>query len=226
MLDAVLSIWRLESRPSRLGVLGGMKDKHPRVSVDRLSVGIALSAAGSLLAHLCRWNPPDAISSSSWVASVLASSGDSQDVAKSSTYMLHSTSDAARGAVAWCRRACTLTVLTAKNGEQVKPKHTLRIQGISGGCLHLLLHPALTSCPMPLSVPEGIYPSPLASWTHSKGEGQRMDPCSVPRGSADASSLHPQVIGCHASTSRCTLATSTVPLGVRAPPFLAGQSGP
>ncbi|KRX12658.1 hypothetical protein T07_5357 [Trichinella nelsoni] len=125
MLDAVLSIWRLESRPSRLGVLGGMKDKHPRVSVDRLSVGIALSAAGSLLAHLCRWNPPDAISSSSWVASVLASSGDSQDVAKSSTYMLHSTSDAARGAVAWCRRACTLTVLTAKNGEQVKPKHTL-----------------------------------------------------------------------------------------------------
>ncbi|KRY05600.1 hypothetical protein T03_9762, partial [Trichinella britovi] len=41
--------------------------------------------------------------------------------------MLHSTSDAARGAVAWCRRACTLTVLTAKNGEQVKPKHTLRL---------------------------------------------------------------------------------------------------
>ncbi|KRY87267.1 hypothetical protein T4D_12308 [Trichinella pseudospiralis] len=72
-----------------------------------------------------RWNPPDAISSSSWVASVLASAGDSQEVAKSSTYMLHSTSAAARGAVAWCRRACTLTVLTAKNGEQVKPKHTL-----------------------------------------------------------------------------------------------------
>ncbi|KRX53730.1 hypothetical protein T09_2814 [Trichinella sp. T9] len=106
MLDAVLSIWRLESRPSRLSVLGGMKDKHPRVSVDRFSVGIALSAAGSLLAHLCRWNPPDAISSSSWVASVLASSGDSQDVAKSSTYMLHSTSDAARGAVAWCLGTC------------------------------------------------------------------------------------------------------------------------
>ncbi|KRX45977.1 hypothetical protein T05_16352 [Trichinella murrelli] len=53
---------------------------------------------------------------------------------------------------------------------------------------------------MPLAVPEGIYPSPLASWTNSKGEGQRMDPCSVPRGSADASSLHPQMIGCHAST--------------------------
>ncbi|KRZ83099.1 hypothetical protein T08_13479 [Trichinella sp. T8] len=31
---------------------------------------------------------------------------------------------------------------------------------------------------MPLAVPEGIYPSPLASWTNSKGEGQRMDPCS------------------------------------------------
>ncbi|KRZ77401.1 hypothetical protein T08_4223, partial [Trichinella sp. T8] len=96
----------------------------------------------------------------------------------------------------------------------------------SNGCLHLLLHPALASYHMPLAVPEGIYPSPLASWTNSKGEGQRMDPCSVPRGSADASSLHLQVIGCHASTSRCTLATSTVPLGVRAPPFLAGQSGP
>ncbi|KRX32019.1 hypothetical protein T09_9135, partial [Trichinella sp. T9] len=89
MLDAVLSIWRLESPPSRLSVLRGMKDKwslersqlipkvfqrQSRVSVDRLSVGIALSAAGSLLTHLCRWNPPDAISSSSWVASVLASS--------------------------------------------------------------------------------------------------------------------------------------------------------
>ncbi|KRZ03460.1 hypothetical protein T4B_3858 [Trichinella pseudospiralis] len=37
----------------------------------------------------------------------------------------NTTSAAARGAVAWCRRACTLTVLTAKNGGQVKPKHTL-----------------------------------------------------------------------------------------------------
>ncbi|KRX70548.1 hypothetical protein T06_10654 [Trichinella sp. T6] len=106
---------------------GSVFQRHPRVSVDRLSVEIALSATGLLLAHLCRWNPPDAISSSSWVASVLASSGDSQDVAKSSTYILHSTSDAARGTVAWCRRACTLTVLTAKNGEQVKSKHTLRL---------------------------------------------------------------------------------------------------
>ncbi|KRY99300.1 hypothetical protein T4C_11583 [Trichinella pseudospiralis] len=46
---------------------------------------------------------------------------------------------------------------------------------------------------MPLAVPEEIYPSPLTSWTHSKVEGQRMDPCSVPRGSADALSLHPPV---------------------------------
>ncbi|KRY80587.1 hypothetical protein T4D_6662 [Trichinella pseudospiralis] len=66
----------------------------------------------------------------------------------------------------------------------------------------------------------------ITTWTHSKVEGQRMDPCSVPRGSADASSLHPPVIGCHALTSRCTLATSTLPSGVRALPFLASQSGP
>ncbi|KRZ03236.1 hypothetical protein T4B_14829 [Trichinella pseudospiralis] len=52
---------------------------------------------------------------------------------------------------------------------------------------------------MPLAVPEGIYPSPLASWPHSKGEGQRMDPCSVPRGSADASSFHPPVFANHHS---------------------------
>ncbi|KRX77317.1 hypothetical protein T06_8589 [Trichinella sp. T6] len=52
--------------------------------------------------------------------------------------MSHSTSDAARGAVAWCRRACTLTVLTAKNGEQVKPKHTLVSRYLQTSCVSSL----------------------------------------------------------------------------------------
>ncbi|XP_003370736.1 hypothetical protein Tsp_09947 [Trichinella spiralis] len=88
--------------------------------VDHFSVEIALSEEGSLLAYLCRWNPPHAINTYSWTASVLASSSDSQDVAKSST-----SSAAARGAEARWRCACTLTVLMAKKGEQVSPKHTI-----------------------------------------------------------------------------------------------------
>ncbi|KRX70091.1 hypothetical protein T06_2692 [Trichinella sp. T6] len=70
-LDAMRSSWRLETGPSWRLVPGGIK--------------IALSEEGSLLAHLCRWNPPHAINSYSWTASVFASSNDSQDVAKSST---------------------------------------------------------------------------------------------------------------------------------------------
>ncbi|KRX34511.1 hypothetical protein T05_676 [Trichinella murrelli] len=56
-----------------------------RALFHHFSVEIALSEKGSLLAHLCRWNPPHAINSYSSTASVLASSSDSQDVAKSAT---------------------------------------------------------------------------------------------------------------------------------------------
>ncbi|KRY29603.1 hypothetical protein T01_9428 [Trichinella spiralis] len=127
MLDAVRSSWGLESRPSRRTVSGEIKvrwfffvfQRHPLASVDRFFVGIALSAAGTSLAHLYRWNPPDAINSSRWAASVLALLSDSQDVAKSSTYMLCSTSAAARGAETRCRHTCTLTVLLARKRGQV-----------------------------------------------------------------------------------------------------------
>ncbi|KRY80875.1 hypothetical protein T4D_1019 [Trichinella pseudospiralis] len=101
----------------------------------------------------------------------------------------------------------------------------LCIQGISRGCLHPLLRPALSSCRMPLVMPEGIYPSASASETHSKEEGQQMNPCPAPRSSAGASSLHPRVTRFHASTSRDTPTASTVSPGARARPTLAGQSG-
>ncbi|KRZ82844.1 hypothetical protein T08_3022 [Trichinella sp. T8] len=104
-LDAMRSSWRLETGPSWRLVPGGIK------------VAIALSEEGSLLAHLCRWNTPHTINSYSWTASVFASSNDSQDVAN--------TSAAARGAEARWRCACTLTVLMAKKGEQVSPKHAI-----------------------------------------------------------------------------------------------------
>ncbi|KRZ96727.1 hypothetical protein T08_14292 [Trichinella sp. T8] len=90
-----------------------------RALFHHFSVEIALSEKDSLLAHLCRWNPPHAINSYSWTANVLASSSDSQDVAKSA-----SASPAARGAEARWRCACTLTVLMAKMDEQISPKHT------------------------------------------------------------------------------------------------------
>ncbi|KRZ48244.1 hypothetical protein T02_8579, partial [Trichinella nativa] len=93
---------------------------HPVPCADHFSVQIALSEEGSLLAHLCRWNPPHAINSYSSMASVLASSSDSQDVAKSAT-----ASPATPGADARWRYACILTVLMAKKVEQVSPKHTI-----------------------------------------------------------------------------------------------------
>ncbi|KRX74108.1 hypothetical protein T06_9267 [Trichinella sp. T6] len=54
------------------------------------------------------------------MVSVLASSSDSQDVAKSAT-----ASPATPGADARWRYACILTVLMAKKVEQVSPKHTI-----------------------------------------------------------------------------------------------------
>ncbi|KRX83294.1 hypothetical protein T06_11653 [Trichinella sp. T6] len=72
-----------------------------------------------------RWNPPDVINSSCWAANLLASLSDSQDVAKSSTYMLCSTSAAARG-----HHTCTLTVLLARKREQCRFLHTLILNSL------------------------------------------------------------------------------------------------
>ncbi|KRZ49390.1 hypothetical protein T02_5390 [Trichinella nativa] len=79
---------------------------------------------------LVRWNPPDVINSSCWAANLLASLSDSQDVAKSFTYMLCSTSAAARGAETRCRHTCTLTVLLARKREQCRFLHTLILNSL------------------------------------------------------------------------------------------------
>ncbi|KRZ08557.1 hypothetical protein T11_15574 [Trichinella zimbabwensis] len=78
--DAVLSSWRLESCPSWRVVPGDMNvrqsslrsqkipnvfQRQPSVPAAHLSAGIKPSAVGSLLAHLCKWNPLAAINSSS-----------------------------------------------------------------------------------------------------------------------------------------------------------------
>ncbi|KRZ48654.1 hypothetical protein T02_2770 [Trichinella nativa] len=72
------------------------------------------------------------------MASVLASSSDSQDVAKSAT-----ASPATPGADARWRYACILTVLMAKKVEQVSPKHTIVSQYMQtpwASCLQRYLH--------------------------------------------------------------------------------------
>ncbi|KRY10192.1 hypothetical protein T12_8324 [Trichinella patagoniensis] len=114
MLDAVRSSWGLESRPSRRT----RRDKASSKGI--LWLLSTVFPLGLLVASpLVRWNPPDVINSSCWAANLLASLSDSQDVAKSSMYMLCSTSAAARGAETRCRHTCTLTVLLARKREQV-----------------------------------------------------------------------------------------------------------